>query len=424
MITSARSYTLPLLFSVCCLCAPRAGTSAVFLIGIDGADSVLTAELVKAGRMPNLAGLIKNGALGELYTFSPRPLSSPVIWTSMVTGKSVSKHGITAFTKPNREGWFQSGDRKAPALWNMVSSLKKTVAVTGFLITYPAEAVNGIMVSNNYAVSIDTQHVTWPPEFFETSRNYTFRKSNGLKEAAAIAGYSSTELLSFSPPIDSFASENFQQHYIFEKLVAYARSDNNLALLNEELLKKDKFDLFITYFPGIDQVSHMAWGRYEAAKTGAAVAFGDLVPSYYAQADKLIGILLARTEKNDTIIVVSDHGFQLSAGATSTSVITGDHRQGGIFVAKGPDIKRGIRLKKPIIDWDIAPTVLQLMGLPLARDFDGKNVDEMLTKKRLSSGPEKYIDSYQLMPSTGTAQDIPLMQQEMMERLKLSGYVQ
>ncbi len=48
---------------------------------------------------------------------------------------------------------------------------------------------------------------------------------------------------------------------------------------------------------------------------------------------------------------------------------TGSHRMNGIFVAYGPDIKKG-RIKKVAI-YDIAPTLLHMHGIPIPADMDG-----------------------------------------------------
>ena len=64
MYTENRFCILLMLSLILCLHTPRVGEGAVFFIGIDGADSVLVADLVKAKRMPNLAALIKSGVQG------------------------------------------------------------------------------------------------------------------------------------------------------------------------------------------------------------------------------------------------------------------------------------------------------------------------------------------------------------------------
>ena len=68
------------------------GTRAV-VIGIDGADWKIIDALVAEGRMPHLEGLRSRGVRGQIETLHDIPLS-PVIWTSVATGKTAAKHGI------------------------------------------------------------------------------------------------------------------------------------------------------------------------------------------------------------------------------------------------------------------------------------------------------------------------------------------
>src|SRR3990172_9437248 len=49
----------------------RGAGPEVVLIGLDGADWNIIDPLVEAGRMPNLAALMKRGARGRLLTISP-----------------------------------------------------------------------------------------------------------------------------------------------------------------------------------------------------------------------------------------------------------------------------------------------------------------------------------------------------------------
>ena len=42
-----------------------------------------------------------------------------------------------------------SGLRKVPALWNLLTLLEKRVAVLGWYVTWPAEEINGVVVTDN-----------------------------------------------------------------------------------------------------------------------------------------------------------------------------------------------------------------------------------------------------------------------------------
>ena len=68
---------------------------SVMLFGMDGLDWRVATPLLEAGEMPNLARLIERGASGKLETILPT--HSPIIWTSVVTGREMQDHGILSF---------------------------------------------------------------------------------------------------------------------------------------------------------------------------------------------------------------------------------------------------------------------------------------------------------------------------------------
>jgi len=74
----------------------------VLLVGWDAADWKVIRPLMDAGKMPNVRRLVENGALGQIATLDP-PLS-PMLWTSIATGKRPFKHGILGFSEPTPDG--------------------------------------------------------------------------------------------------------------------------------------------------------------------------------------------------------------------------------------------------------------------------------------------------------------------------------
>ena len=128
----------------------RIGTRAV-LIGIDGADWKLIEEIAADGGMPNLMGLRERGVWGRLETLSDIPLS-PVIWTSVATGKTAAKHGISWFMVDRPDGTrvpVRSHNRKVKAIWNILAEADREAGVVGWWASYPAEEIgDGLMVSD------------------------------------------------------------------------------------------------------------------------------------------------------------------------------------------------------------------------------------------------------------------------------------
>ena len=85
------------------------------------------------------------------------------------------------------------------------------------------------------------------------------------------------------------------------------------AMLVDELDRHDP-QLVVTVFSAIDSVSHMFFRlmdpehpRYEAS---LAEGYGNAILRAYRRMDEMIGNILGRMEAHDTLIVVSDHGFE------------------------------------------------------------------------------------------------------------------
>ena len=71
----------------------------VLLIGWDAADWKVAAPMMDAGEMPNLTKLVSGGVMGNLSTLFP--VLSPMLCTSIATGKRAHKHGIHGFSEPD-----------------------------------------------------------------------------------------------------------------------------------------------------------------------------------------------------------------------------------------------------------------------------------------------------------------------------------
>ena len=69
----------------------------LLLIGWDAADWDVISPLMDAGKMPNIRRLVENGVMGNMATLYP--LLSPMLWTSIATGKRPYKHGIYGFSE-------------------------------------------------------------------------------------------------------------------------------------------------------------------------------------------------------------------------------------------------------------------------------------------------------------------------------------
>jgi tetratricopeptide (TPR) repeat protein len=146
-------------------CHRPAEQKRVIFIGLDGADWHLLDRYMADGTMPNLARIVRKGEKRTLMTQHP-PLS-PLVWTTMMTGVDPLRHRILDFTRFNpltgEKEPITSDERRAPAIWNMLTEKGQRVDVIGMWATFPAEKVNGTIVTDrqvagDYATQTETVH--------------------------------------------------------------------------------------------------------------------------------------------------------------------------------------------------------------------------------------------------------------------------
>ena len=159
------------------------------------------------------------------------------------------------------------------------------------------------------------------------------------------------------------------------------------------------------------------------------VIYGQVVDSWYRFFDGLLAEYLSLVDEKTTILLISDHGFHsdhLRPVGTQHSGFRNPvhwHREYGILVCRGPSIKTNELVFGASL-LDIAPTVLHLLGLPVARDMEGK----VLTGIYEKPAEPAFIDTYEtesksLLPSTPMAASDPHAVREALEQLAELGYI-
>ena len=76
--------------------SPSAQTR-VLLVGWDSADWKMIQPLADGGWMPAMRRILETGVSGNLQTLEP--MLSPMLWTSIATGKQAYHHGVAGFTE-------------------------------------------------------------------------------------------------------------------------------------------------------------------------------------------------------------------------------------------------------------------------------------------------------------------------------------
>jgi hypothetical protein len=349
----------------------------VLLVGIDGATLRVALPLIREGKLPNLSRIAQEGVFGPLR--SHVPLTSPRIWASIATGKSPRNHGILNFARKGADGGqilYQSFDRKAHALWNIVSDAGKSVAVVNWWTTYPLEKVRGVIVSD-HLLAREVQgrrNLTGAPAMDAGPIVYPAAWGDRV-QALSRAG---EPLTGVSDPFVDRAA--FPDWALPERLSERYRNDEWVTRIALEIERELRPDVLMVFLPGIDRVSHRLWGALEPESEYPHALFtpeerevsANALHRYYEYTDALIGELLQTYGPDDLVMVVSDHGFE--AGSRMI-FLTGEHKSGkalnGVIFARGPDVVPP-NDARPVSVNDVTPTILAWLGLPVGNDMDGR----------------------------------------------------
>ncbi len=241
----------------------RLSGNRVIVLGLDGADPDLVKELVAAGRLPHFRRLMEEGAFGPLY--SQLPMLSPLLWTTIATGKWPTEHGVLDFlvrdeSDPKKRTTVQSRNRQVEALWDIAGRYGRKVALVGWLASHPAERVNGWAVSERTellaylfgekALASD-EGKTWPPELIDELRPLRRSPSEVARE----------ELLPFVDVTEeqyraATATEEFSDDRRVNNLRLIHCAADNFLRMGMHLWRSRAPDLLCIYFEDLDAVSH------------------------------------------------------------------------------------------------------------------------------------------------------------------------
>jgi len=449
---------------------PYDAETKVLLIGLDAADWHIMQPLINQGKLPNIARLRDNGFYASLKSITPT--NSAMIWTSVMTGKTYLEHGIVHWQKtifpglapipgeplntlcPKGSGALEiirqllrhgvikaspytSQSRKCKALWNILSDWHKKSATIGWFFSWPAEVVNGINVSwytypfeevsNEYLQfsSSNLRYRTYPEEFIKGIEHLIVTQKD----------ISHQELKKLNLPTVKI---DYGKRRFADKISPwYLAKDKTFFNIARFILGKyTDLNLVSVYFGGLDVTSHAYWPFLGEAQNNQkhknqilsisddnsfrqdSKGFGRCIELYYQYMDEAIGGLLQKVNDNWTTIVVSDHGFRYDGS---------EHFQGpdGIFIACGKNIEKSKKMGE-VSFYDAAPTILYLLGMPVASDFEGRVIKEAIKDDFQKRFPIQSITTYETARAKNRADDVRTPQEveeALQRRLRALGYI-
>jgi predicted AlkP superfamily phosphohydrolase/phosphomutase len=380
----------------------------VVVLGFDGASWDTIEPSIRAGKLPLLEELRSESAWGPLETF--KPTKSPVIWTSIATGMTMEKHGILDFVYLKENDLpvpFDNSERREPSLWQILDHFGKRSVVVNWFVTYPPDAIDGVMVSNRFRRGIllgperrarmrDTVH---PPELFDRLAPMLDLDYDEVRRGRNLPDLR----------IERDAVLKDYQTYVLQEALV-----ENVAF---ELYRTEKFDFFAAYFRLPDIVQHAALRLVEP---GGEIA--DVLLPFYQYMERIVERALREGGDDTHLFVLSDHGFTRHAGGYDHYHIPHDAPPpAGMFLMRGPSVREGRTTSMSV--YDIAPTILHLFDVPVGSNMDGRAATSLLTDNR-EVRFETYSRDLMKRSAPGGDEELDLeIQEKTLKELKALGYI-
>lgn len=253
--------------------APWPAAARIVLVGVDGGSWNLIDPMVAAGELPHLAALMKRGVTAELETVEP--VTSPVVWTSIATGRSPEAHGVGDF--------FATGLRiEVPTTFERLAAAGLRVGLYDYLMTWPPTALPNGFVIPGWLRKDDS---VFPTDVWQRAE--------------------------LTPFVNEYDDARTSQDYLDRaRLDVREKAPRFIALA-------DAFDLDVgaVSLYAVDMTSHRFWHGAFPAEFDPGVSVGvpgesTAVRDALRGVDRSVGQIVAALESDDVLLVVSDHGFQ------------------------------------------------------------------------------------------------------------------
>ena len=338
--------------------------------------------------MPMLAKLLGEGVRGNLATIEPS--LSPMLWTTIATGRHAAEHGVHGFTEV-REGAVvpvSAATRRCRAVWNLLSERGLVSNVVGWFATQGERDPNVRLVSNLYAhAPAKPLEEGWPAPPAGTF----FPEVLGevLTPLRVHPGELGGDVMSMFVK-DAGAIDQGKDPRLVGLAIRLAEAFTVHAAVTH-LMEAEDWDLTMVYYRAIDEICHLFMPfhppRMEGTPEKLFAHYHDVVNSAYRLHDLFLTRLVDLAGPEAGVVVLSDHGFHSDhlrprLVPNVPAGITVWHRAHGIFAASGAGFRKsgeiyGARLP------DVAPTILGWFGVPRSQEMEGRVLRDALEAEDL-----------------------------------------
>jgi predicted AlkP superfamily phosphohydrolase/phosphomutase len=272
--------------------ADRRTAGPVVLLGFDAADPDLVERWTREGKLPAMAELMARGTWAR--TCGEELLFEHGVWSSLLSGVSVARHGFHFFWQPLPGSYGlelkRGRDLGVAPFWTELAGHDRSVLVLDPPDTAPVAGVRGLQVCE-WAT-----HSHYPP------------LELAAEPSAAIAAVRGA----FGPREqigEKIRASVEEDRSIVERLIARAARKGACV---RELIAKDDYDLIVAVFAEAHTGGHQAWEyRRDAKGDGPRPdhGMGDGLLRLYRAVDDEIGRIVAALPPTASVFVTSSVGL-------------------------------------------------------------------------------------------------------------------
>jgi tetratricopeptide (TPR) repeat protein len=268
-----------------------------------------------------------------------------------------------------------STSRKTKAIWNILSQSGRKAHVVGWYASHPAEPINGVCVSNQFAEPSGPRDQPWPMSAGSVH-------TPALEQSLAALRVHPQELMAsdlrpFIPRLSEIDPSD-PRPGVLARMIAKGAS---MHAAITAIVENEPWDFAAVYDDTIDLAGHYFMSfhppKLPDVNEREFELYREVIGGIYRWHDMVLARLVQLAGEDATILLVSDHGFYSdhlrprTAPAGVGAQAAAWHRQYGMFVMAGPGVLADERIYGATL-LDVAPTVLSLLGLPVGADMDGK----------------------------------------------------
>jgi predicted AlkP superfamily phosphohydrolase/phosphomutase len=268
----------------------------VLVVGWDGADWDILDPLLAAGELPALASLVERGQRG--VSRSCLPSHSWAAWPTFLTGRDPGGHGVFDILeyRPGATRRLPVSYRSilAPTWPQRLSEAEKTTLLVNVPLTYPPPEIRGVAIAGGVV----------PP-----GAMFSRPAEDGPRLGWPINGGSWTTF----------------RHRPLELVADLEELTRKRAAAMRTLLDEEPWDAACIVFVSPDRIQHClleyVHPGHPAHADVAASAVADRVRDVYRLLDQELATLVERTDDDDLVVLMSDHGHQPVTRALSMNKV-------------------------------------------------------------------------------------------------------